>query len=182
MTKTFTAKWVSSQANKLATITYRIWNHLDVAQGPATNAGIYETGDGGYAVDLTFADDFRGTIRWNTGGLDPRYALDPINPDPTIEGGGGGTGDGDIPVDHNFGDQDALQILMNGNPVDNAVIRAYTTESYESGNLASTPPLTRTGSDGRWLAPLMLDPDDYTLVILNPATGITDVQEITVEA
>lgn len=89
-------------------------------------------------------------------------------------------GNGDIAVTHHYGSTDALRVMRNGLPVDNVTLRAYPKAEYESGTLDPSPPTTRTGSDGRWTAPLMLDPDTYTLTAHDPATRTTTVRELVV--
>lgn len=92
-------------------------------------------------------------------------------------------GNGDIPVDHNYGGTDELLIEDNlGDPADNAIIRAYTATAFATGAFSTNPPTSYSGSDGRWIRPLMLDPDDYKLTVYNPLTEVTDVFDLTVEA
>lgn len=67
------------------------------------------------------------------------------------------TGNGDIPVNHNYGGTDELRILETDteDPIDDATITAL----VEGAKVAQT----RTGSDGRWVADLMLDAGTYTI-------------------
>lgn len=77
-----------------------------------------------------------------------------------IEGLGVGTGD--VAVNHNYGSTDAYRLVHSetGEPVDDVQISAY------AGSTATGTPVarTRSGSDGRWLASMMLDAGTYTLV------------------
>ena len=91
-----------------------------------------------------------------------------------------GRGNGDIAVDHNYGGTDSKRLLISGTPIDNAIIRAWTTSNYFSTSRNPKPPVTFSGSDGRWIAPLMLDPDDYTIVVFNPMTNRADDFSLTV--
>lgn len=93
---------------------------------------------------------------------------------------GSSTGDGDTPVDHNYGGTDALRVLESGVPVDDATIRAYVAADYDAGTFAAKPPTTFTGSDGRWTAPLMLDPDAYVLVVSKANAIVTKIVRLTV--
>lgn len=72
--------------------------------------------------------------------------------------GGGGTGNGDIAVDHDYGGTDAYRFtLADGTTgVDDALVTAFINGTADAQ--------TRTGSDGRFVAPLMLDAGTYTLV------------------
>ncbi len=80
----------------------------------------------------------------------------------------------DITVNHNYGGVDNYRILLTGTnaPVDNATIRAYVQADYDAGTIDASPPTTMTGSDGRWVDPLMLDADTYLLTVYNPATKL----------
>lgn len=85
--------------------------------------------------------------------------------------GGGGSGNGDVAVDHNYSGTDALRVVGSDNlPVDNAVIRAYVLADYNNGDIDPQPPTTYTGSDGRWVEPLSLDADTYKVIVYNPLT------------
>lgn len=92
---------------------------------------------------------------------------------------GVGTGDGDVAVNHNYGGDDELQILDDDDePIDNAKIDAYLATDT---NLSNVVARTFSGSDGRWIAPLNLDADDYVLVISKPGQFNSDQIELTVE-
>ena len=81
-------------------------------------------------------------------------------------------GTGDTAVDHNTGadgsyDEDYLQAVYAGNPVDNAMIEAYqcTLAQYNAGNRGGRKGKSETKTDGRWLRPMMLDHGfTYTIV------------------
>jgi hypothetical protein len=88
-------------------------------------------------------------------------------------------GDGDVLVDHNYGGEDELRITAGGVGVDGATIRAYLTVEYDSGTYTVRGTAT-TGSDGRWVEPMMLDAGDYTLVISKPGRYAASTVEVTV--
>jgi hypothetical protein len=94
--------------------------------------------------------------------------------------GGGGSGNGDISVDHDYGTADAYRVMnsVTGEPVDDALITAF------AGTATTGTPVaqTRTGSDGRWIAPLMLDAGTYTLVISKAGVIETATATLTVTA
>lgn len=105
----------------------------------------------------------------------------------------GGNGDGDTPVDHNWagsftvnggesqeGGDDSLLITSSQGAVDGATIRAYVAGDYDAGT-RTVNAQTSTGSDGRWVAPLMLDPDDYVIVISKSGVMVTTLIRLTVE-
>jgi hypothetical protein len=93
------------------------------------------------------------------------------------------TGDGDVLVDHNYGGTDELLVEDDdGNAIDGATIRAVTQADYDNGNPYNINGKTTTGADGRWVAPLMLNPDDYYLVISKPQSIETKLVELTVVA
>jgi hypothetical protein len=184
----YSIDWGSSQAGKGPagddTVTWQLIASDDSPIGSPSNVGIIESPAGCYSVLVTHAMDFQGWIQWVSGGANSDTKREPINPTVATGGGGGGSGvgEGDIPVDHDYGGVDNLRILLDGNPVDNAVIRAYTAAEYDSDDpLPRTPPKTYSGSDGRWIAPLMLDADDYVFTAYNPVTKITDTMRETVE-
>jgi len=95
------------------------------------------------------------------------------------------SGDGDVAVDHAYdadgsGDADQLRIVDGaGAGVDAATIRAYLQTEYDAG-LRSAKATAVTGSDGRWTAPMMLDADDYYLVVSKPGRIAAKVVEVTV--
>lgn len=95
-------------------------------------------------------------------------------------GGGGGGGDGDVLVDHNYGSDDALQIVSGGVGIDGVTIRAYLSSDYSAGNYIVRA-TAFTGTDGRWVTPMMLDSGTYTLVGTKDGRKTITV-EVTVDA
>lgn len=98
-------------------------------------------------------------------------------------GGGGAGGDNSVQVDHNYGGIDVLRITTAaGAGIDNVTIRAYLTSDYVAGQRSADYIVasTRTSSDGRWVNPILLDPDDYTLVIFKQGIYRTTTHNIAV--
>lgn len=89
-------------------------------------------------------------------------------------------GDGDVPVDHDYGGTDELRVVQDGAGVDGVAIRAYLAAEYEAG-VRVVRGNAVTGSDGRWVQPMMLDADEYALVFSRPSLK-TVVKAITVGA
>jgi hypothetical protein len=90
-----------------------------------------------------------------------------------------GGGDGDIAVDHHTGGVDALRYVdAEGVGVDNGIIRAYLKAEWDAGTkrlLASA----YTGTDGHWIAPMMLNAGTYYLDFAAPGRyGVTRVEVI----
>lgn len=78
------------------------------------------------------------------------------------------TGGGQVAVDHNYDETDALRVVdPEGRAVDHATIRAYRQEDYAAGYRSARYILgeSETKSDGRWRLPILLDPGDYTLLL-----------------
>lgn len=88
-------------------------------------------------------------------------------------------GTGDIEVTHDFGGTDALRVVHSGEGLDDVVIRAYITSDYEAGDF-TVKAQAHTGSDGRFIAPMMLDADTYTLTFQKDGYELADT-EIVVE-
>jgi hypothetical protein len=71
-------------------------------------------------------------------------------------------GDGEFPVNHNSSGTDALQAVRGSTPLAGVTIRAYVATAYDADSFTPVARAT-TGTDGRWIAPMMLDADDYVL-------------------
>jgi hypothetical protein len=69
-------------------------------------------------------------------------------------------------------------VTFGGAAGDGATIRAYLKTEYEAGQRRVIA-TARSGSDGRWIAPMMLDADVYILVISAPGRRSKTV-EVTV--
>jgi hypothetical protein len=94
-------------------------------------------------------------------------------------------------VNHNTGGTDALRYIQDDNetPIDGATIKAYLTSDwnhqnasleYDRRNDAFVQEVSETGSDGRWIAPMMLIPGDYTIVFEKAPMFGPDTDTITV--
>lgn len=66
----------------LATVGYTLINSVGGVAAPRTSVGVYEVGTltGIYAARVTFPTGFHGSILWDTGGADPRYASEECSP------------------------------------------------------------------------------------------------------
>jgi hypothetical protein len=76
-------------------------------------------------------------------------------------------GSGSVLVDHNYGGPDALAYkAANGMGVNDADIYVYLKADYDAGRRGSDYVLARTKTDvsGRWIQPVMLDHETYTLI------------------
>jgi hypothetical protein len=103
--------------------------------------------------------------------------------DGTGGGSGSGTGSGTIPVDQDTGGTDALRyVTAGGVGIPRATILAYLATDYAAGHTGSAYVVasTSTGPDGRWAAPLLLDPGTYVLAFGVPGQFGTDTATITV--
>lgn len=94
-------------------------------------------------------------------------------------GGIVGNGDGDVLVNHNYGGTDALRFVVGGAGIDGVTIRAYEAADYAAGTYTVIAQAI-TGSDGRWVVPLMLDAGDYILVYSKPEVIQTVTKALTV--
>lgn len=88
-------------------------------------------------------------------------------------------GTGDIAVDHNTGGADELRCTVGGVGVDGVRIVAYLAADYDANHMTPRGEAI-TGSDGRWIAPMYLDADDYVLTFAHPGVYVTTTQRITV--
>lgn len=144
-----TKNWLGALAGKTADTATR-------AEINATTAGatFNETTDSQEALRD------RGDAAWTTG----------------TGGTGGGTGSGANPIDHNGGTgvtvdgvASTTDILQYLNPdtsgADGLFVAAYLATEYDANPPVRTAKgTTRTGPDGRWLAPLMLDSGTYYVI------------------
>ncbi len=90
-----------------------------------------------------------------------------------------GAGFGDVEVDHNYGGTDSLRYTHNAAGVDGGIIRAYLKDEYDAGTRVIRGQAA-TGSDGRWIAPMYLDADDYYLFFSKPGVHSATKVEVTV--
>lgn len=61
---------------------YTLINSAGVEAAPRTTLGVYEVGTltGIYAAQITFPTEFHGSILWDTGGGNPKYASENYSP------------------------------------------------------------------------------------------------------
>lgn len=66
----------------LATVGYTLINASGGIASSRTTTGVYEVGTltGIYAAQIAFPTDFHGSILWDTGGDNPRYASEEYSP------------------------------------------------------------------------------------------------------
>ena len=93
-------------------------------------------------------------------------------------------GQGSVLVDHNFGGVDNLRVIGDqvGAPVDNVIITAFLKSDYDANNktAAFIKAQTFTNVDGRWAAPMSLDPATYTLLFSKQGIVQDKIANITV--
>jgi len=65
-----------SQIGLVGTIGVTLLNSNGTVNTARTTDGIFEIGGGCYGKDITFPDDFKGSIKWDTGGGTPVYAVE----------------------------------------------------------------------------------------------------------
>jgi hypothetical protein len=60
---------------------YTLLDEVGSTESPRTTSGVYQTAPGIYAAYVTFPDDFRGQILWDTGSYFPQtyYAAEQYN-------------------------------------------------------------------------------------------------------
>jgi len=66
----------SSQTGLVGTIGVTLLNSNGTVHTARTTDGIFEIGGGCYGKNITFPDDFKGSIKWDTGGGTPFYAVE----------------------------------------------------------------------------------------------------------
>lgn len=66
----------ASKTGLVNTIGVTILNSDGTTKTARATADIYEIGGGCYGKDITFDDDWKGSIKWDTGGATPVYAVD----------------------------------------------------------------------------------------------------------
>ena len=71
-----------------------------------------------------------------------------------------------IPIDHNYGGDDALQAVASGGaPISALTIYLYKKVDFDGGNKTLPVGITETDAQGRWKNPIYVDPGlDYVLV------------------
>lgn len=92
-------------------------------------------------------------------------------------------GDGQIVVDHDYGEPDNLRyVTAAGAGISGATIRAYTASDYTAGNRGQDfiVATSQTGADGRWDQAMMLEPASYVFVFYKPGQYGPDVRQVTV--
>lgn len=92
-------------------------------------------------------------------------------------------GTGAVAIDHDFGGADALVFQTDtGHGIENAIVQAFLSSDWAAGRRSATyvQGATITVLHGRWLAPIMLDPGDYTLLYFREGVYKASTVAITV--
>jgi len=92
-------------------------------------------------------------------------------------------GSGAILVNHNYGGTDNLRyVAPNGVGIDNATIQIFVRSDYDAGKRGRGYIIAEsvTGTDGRWVRDVALDPGDYTVVFFKQGLYSPTVINITV--
>jgi hypothetical protein len=144
--------------------------------------GIVETGTGGRYL-VSFADE------WDDAWFDAEGSVVVVVDDGgtgvahevritayPIEDSNGGTGSGDTAIDHDgaagvivdgvAATTDCMRFLVGASGADDVEIVAFLKADYDAGlrATANRQGTTATGTDGRWVAPLMLDAGTYRIL------------------
>lgn len=106
-----------------------------------------------------------------------RYTANALEEGPASSGGG--SGNGDIEVNHDTGGTDNLRYVYNGSGLDDATVRAYLASEYSAG-IFTVRGQSITGSDGRWTAPMMLDANTYTFTFAKDGYELAVVTPVVV--
>lgn len=80
-----------------------------------------------------------------------------------------GVGSGSVSIDHDTGGEDALRYATDEGVGVPGTVTAYLAADYDAGeqSAAFIKGSTTLGEDGRWTAPLLLDPETYVLVFVS---------------
>lgn len=91
-------------------------------------------------------------------------------------------GEGTISIDHNFGATDNYRVTASGTPLADVDIRAFVKTDYDNGLRANKHIVgqTKTGTNGRWVSVIRLDPGDYVLEFSKPGQYRTATVTVTV--
>ncbi len=92
-------------------------------------------------------------------------------------------GSGAILVNHNYGGTDNLRyVAPNGVGIDNATIQVFVKSDYDAGKRGRGYIIAEsvTGTDGRWVRDVALDPGEYTVVFFKQGLYSPTVTNITV--
>ncbi len=93
------------------------------------------------------------------------------------------TGNGSVSVDHEYGGTDELRLVDSGGlGIDGATIRAYLKTDWDADRRGDAYVKGRGETDvnGRWLAPIWLDPATYTLAFSIVGNNYSKTTEVTV--
>jgi hypothetical protein len=65
-----------SNTGLVGTIGFTLLNPDGTVHTARATAGIYEIGGGCYGKNITFSDNWKGSLKWDTGGGSPVYAVE----------------------------------------------------------------------------------------------------------
>lgn len=94
-------------------------------------------------------------------------------------------GSGGILVDHNYGGSDNLTYRRpDGQGIDYATVQAFLKSDWAAGRRSTSyvKAQTNTTTRGRWVQPMLLDPDTYILLYFRQGSYGPDTKTVTVTA
>jgi hypothetical protein len=180
-----TTKTISlGSANTGLTLAAQLYTSAGGTSGGPISTGFVEIGGGVYLWTGTIPDDFQGIVKFTTGAIVVAASINTTD-DPG-NAGGSATGSGLYPINHSGGtglasatatidgvasSTDCLRYLKpDATGAYGLTVNAYLKSDYDA--LTRTPVgTTTTGSDGRWLAPLMLNSGTYYVISNDPGDG-----------
>jgi len=91
-------------------------------------------------------------------------------------------GSGTVSVDHNYGKTDKYRVVAGGTPISDVHIRAFSSSDYNNSRKGNQYVVgqSRTGTDGRWLSVIRLNPGSYVLEFSKPGLFQTKTSSLTV--
>lgn len=91
-------------------------------------------------------------------------------------------GEGTTSIDHNFGGTDNYRVTASGTPLSDVDIRVFVRTDYDAGLRANKHIVgqSRTGTDGRWVSIIRLDPGNYVIEFSKTGQYRTNTANITV--
>jgi hypothetical protein len=92
-------------------------------------------------------------------------------------------GGGSVEVDHNYGGADTYRyVTQNGVGIDNAIINVYLASDFNAGKRGTDFIKARSLTDinGRWVQPVMLDPETYVVYFYKQLAFGPDTAPLTV--
>ena len=157
---------------------YRLFDSGGAGVGARTQVGVIELApqSGVFGALVSLADDFRGSIVWDTGGTTPAFAIEEINPAPVATAPGGVQqdpkimtgGSGSIPWNYQLLNQSGQPIAL--------------ADVYATADAAGTRVVAFARTDAEGIARYKLDPGPVHLWRSRPGCAFTNPDSKTVEA